>query len=348
MSGIHLTQTVKKGGCAAKIPASDLSRILSSLRLPPTNPDILVDGKLLDDAAVTRISDSLASIHTLDFFTPIVDSPYLFGAIAAANALSDVYAMGGIPKYCLAILAFPATEFHDAVVLEIMQGACNKIAEANAALVGGHSIDDETLKFGLSVYGTVDPRRTWTNAGIRTGDHLILTKPLGTGTLCAGLKRQVYTEENITEATSSMTRLNNIPDILNEELQRHIHAATDITGFGLAGHAMQMAKASDKSLVFDTEMIPLFKMTLDSLKREHLTRAHRTNAEYTKHFILAPRDSLQALTIFDPQTSGGLLLSVASEQSQKIIEKLKPHFPSTTRIGRCLDRQSHEPFVVFE
>jgi selenide,water dikinase len=228
---IALTQTVQKGGCAAKVAASELRRILQQVKFPTAHPALLVDGGLFDDAAIYKVSEDLALVQTLDFFTPIVDTPKLFGQIAAANALSDVYAMGGQPKTALGILAFPIATMPEEVIVDVMQGASDKIAEAEANFVGGHSIDDDTLKFGLSVTGFVHPQFIWSNAGAKAGDHLILTKPLGTGTMTAALKRQEASEDDIMEALLSMATLNNVVQFLNPLLKAHVHAATDTTVF---------------------------------------------------------------------------------------------------------------------
>lgn len=187
---IRLTQTVQKGGCAAKVAALELRKILAEVRFPDVPEELLIGSGTFDDAAIYKVSPDLALVQTLDFFTPIVDSPRLFGRIAAANALSDVYAMGGLPKTAMAIFAFPLATLQESVAVEVLQGACDVIAESGAALVGGHTIDDDTMKFGLSVTGFVHPDRVWSNAGAKPGDVLILTKPLGTGTLTAALKRE--------------------------------------------------------------------------------------------------------------------------------------------------------------
>ena len=183
---MRLTKTVQKGGCAAKVAAVELRKILSQVQFPPTDKNVLVDGGLFDDAAIYKVSNDVALVQTLDFFTPIVDTPNVFGKIAAANALSDVYAMGGEPKTAMAILAFPMATLESHIASEVLQGACDVMKEANVSLVGGHSIDDDTLKFGLSVTGFVHPERIWSNAKAKVGDVLILTKALGTGTLTAG------------------------------------------------------------------------------------------------------------------------------------------------------------------
>ena len=349
----RLTQTVQKGGCAAKISAEVLREVLGKLDFSTQDPNVLVDGKDFDDAGIYQVTPEIALVQTLDFFTPIVDTPFLFGQIAAVNALSDVYAMGGIPKTCMAILAFPLATLDPEIMGEIMAGAQSKIKEAKASLVGGHSIDDDTIKFGLSVTGLVNPKRMWTNKNAKPGNHLILTKGLGTGTLTAGLKNSDYTEAQIQEALDSMTTLNHILDLLTDEEQKSIQAATDITGFGLLGHAMQMAKASQVSFKISFPSLPILNHALDSLKADNLTKAHRTNFSYTKDQVRflpefhqrpvsAPSMKETDLQIlYDPQTSGGLLLSVDPKYSDNILTKLKTRFQKAAIIGEVIARGSH-------
>lgn len=340
---IRLTQTVQKGGCAAKIAAAELRKILSKVQFPPKDSNVLVDGSQFDDAAIYEVNEELALVQTLDFFTPILDTPYLFGKVAAANALSDVYAMGGEPKTALAILAFPLATMDAEVIEQVLQGACDVMKESGVSLVGGHSIDDDTLKFGLSVSGYVHPDRIWTNAGAKVGDHLILTKPLGTGTLTAGLKRDAWGEDSIMDAIQSMSQINRILDLLTDDEASHIHAATDITGFGLAGHAMQMAKASRTSLQFDFQKIPRFQKAMGAVQEGFLTKAHRTNKEYTK-----PSCQYSTITehesqlLFDPQTSGGLLLSLSREHSALILKKLRTRFAHAEVIGQVVEKNEFD------
>lgn len=331
---IKLTQTVQKGGCAAKLAGSELRKILGQVRFPQRPEALLVDGGLFDDAAIYKISKDIALVQTLDFFTPIVDTAKTFGAIAAANALSDVYAMGGRPEVCLAILAFPSQTLPEKVAVDVLQGACDVIAEAKAALAGGHSIDDDTLKFGLSVTGRVHPDRIWTNHKAQIGDALILTKPLGTGALTAALKRQEADESDIESALYSMTRLNNVIDILSEESALGIHAATDITGFGFSGHSLQMAQASKISFEIHWQDLPQFTQTMHFLEKGFLTKAHRANALYTDQKIdTSSLSELQKLLLHDPQTSGGLLLSVDAKNLSKILQEIREHFPFARHIG---------------
>ena len=344
---VRLTQTVQKGGCAAKIPAIELRQILAQVRFPPKRPDIMVDGGLMDDAAIIRINDQLALVQTLDFFTPIVDTPYIFGQIAAANALSDVYAMGGTPQTTMAVLGFPLTVFSQKIIADVLQGASDKIAEAGACLVGGHSIDDDTLKFGLSVTGYVHPDFVWSNATAKTGDLLILTKALGTGTATAALKRGEVAENEIKAELDSMTQLNSILPELEQNEKASIHAATDITGFGIAGHSLQMARASQKHLKISFEKIPCFERTMKFLEAGFLTKAHRSNKDYVQdETILSGLTGLQQQLLFDPQTSGGLLLSVQRSMAQVILKKLQTKFPRCAIIGEVLDSETSQKLEI--
>lgn len=332
---IRLTQTVQKGGCAAKVSALELREILKQVEFPPAAPEVLVDSTTFDDAGIYKISAELALVQTLDFFTPIVDSPYLFGRIAAANALSDVYAMGGTPITAMAIFAFPIATLDRQVAVQILQGAADTIAEACASMVGGHTIDDDTIKFGLSVTGTVHPEKIWTNAKASPGDALILTKGLGTGALTAALKRGEVTEEQIQDGLKSMFTLNNIAKTLAPSQLQKINAATDITGFGLAGHALNLAKASGVSLEINIAQLPQLPNAVELIKQGFLTKAHRTNREYVTDSTNYKNvsDELKLLT-FDPQTSGGLLLSVHAEDAESILLSLKKDFPLAQIIGR--------------
>ncbi len=331
---IKLTQTVQKGGCAAKLSASSLRKILGQVKFPPKSDALLVDGGLFDDAAIYKISKDIALVQTLDFFTPIVDTAKTFGAIAAANALSDVYAMGGRPEVCLAILAFPSQTLPEKIAIDVLQGACDVIAEAKAVLAGGHSIDDDTLKFGLSVTGRVHPDRIWANNKARVGDALILTKPLGTGALTAALKRQEANETDIEAALYSMTRLNNVIDILSEVSTLAIHGATDITGFGFSGHSQQMALASRVSFEIQWQDLPQFSQAMHFLEKGFLTKAHRANALYTEEKIdTSGLSELQKLLLHDPQTSGGLLLSVDANHLERVLKEIVEHFPFARHVG---------------
>ncbi len=342
-NSLRLTQTVQKGGCAAKVAAVELRAILSKVRFPPSPPELIIGAGTFDDAAVYQLpretSAETALVQTLDFFTPIVDTPYLFGQIAAANALSDVYAMGGRPLTAMAILAFPIGLLDSSVAVEVLQGASDTINMSGAALVGGHTIDDDTLKFGLSVTGLVDPKKVWSNAAAKDGDVLILTKPLGTGTLTAALKRGEVTEDQISDATLSMTQLNDISKVLSPDALSSIRAATDITGFGLAGHALNLARASGVSLHIQSSSLPRFTRAIEFLEKGFLTKAHRTNREYLKYEMSeASFQIFGSELLFDPQTSGGLLLTVQADAAEQVVHELSERFPFACRIGTVKSR----------
>lgn len=337
---LKLTQTVQKGGCAAKVAAVELRRILDQVQFPPAPPNLKIGAHTFDDAAVFEMGDissqSSSLVQTLDFFTPIVDSPRWFGRIAAANALSDVYAMGGRPITAMGILAFPLATLDTSIAVEVLQGACDTLKEAGTPLVGGHSIDDDTLKFGLSVTGIVETKQTWSNAQARVGDDLILTKALGTGAITAALKRQALEEADMQEALESMALLNNAATLL-QGLEDAIHAATDITGFGLAGHSFNMAKASGCSFEINSGLLPVLPRALELIEKGYLTKAHRTNREYVEGASDFSRLSEVAVQlVMDPQTSGGLLLSVDPNKTNDVLKKLTTRFSQARKIGRVL------------
>ncbi len=347
MEKTKLTQTVQKGGCAAKIAASELRKILKQVNFPKSNPALLVDGSLFDDAAIYQVNAETALVQTLDFFTPILDSPYTFGKVAAANALSDVYAMGGEPKTAMAILAFPLATLEPEVIVEVMQGASDLLNEAGTPLVGGHSIDDDTLKFGLSVTGFVHPDRVWSNAKAEVGDKLILTKGIGTGTITAALKGGDITEDEMSDAITSMSTLNRVLDLLTSDEAHSIHAATDITGFGLLGHCMQMAKASDKTLNIQFNHLPILPLARKCLEEDWLTKAHRSNAQYVKEDVsLSGINKVDELLLYDPQTSGGLFLSVKASQADQVLNKLKNRFKMAAIVGSVSEASSHKVKVT--
>jgi selenide, water dikinase len=338
METIRLTETVTKGGCAAKLPADDLRAVLGSLKMNSA-PDLVVGTSTMDDACVWDLGDGRCMVQTLDFFTPIVDNPYDFGAIAAANAISDVYAMGGSPKTAMTILAFPASTLPLELLKPLMQGALDKIHEAGACLVGGHSIDDDTLKLGFSVTGFVDKKKVWTNAGLKPGDVLILTKPLGTGTITSGLKSKKASAESIEAAIASMMTLNRVPELLGDF---QISAGTDITGFGLAGHLVQMARASGVSIEIQTAVIPTLTGALDLLRADVLNRAHRTNLRYVEKEVDfgSVAQEYRWLTL-DPQTSGGIVFAVAERDHKQALAAVQAKFPRSAVIGRVTGSAEH-------
>jgi selenide,water dikinase len=333
MDEIRLTQTVNRGGCAAKLPAGELAAFLK--KLSPYRPkELAVGSETLDDACLWDCGDGRYLIQTLDFFTPIVDSPHDFGAIAAANAVSDVYAMGGTPSIALTILAFPAQKLPMELIEPLMQGALDVLNRGKIALAGGHSIDDDTLKLGFSVTGFVEKDQAWRNSGARAGDVLILTKPLGTGTITSTIKSGESNPDWVRSAIQSMTTLNDISAL--RSALRSVHAATDITGFGFAGHAMQMAAASGVEFSIDTKSLPVLPGALECIEQEHLNRAHYSNAKYVetrvKYSGAGTDTSLKWLTV-DPQTSGGLLLSLPKADAPAALRALRDRFEHSAIVG---------------
>ncbi len=336
-SPVRLTHTVTKGGCAAKIAAGTLSEVLRALPAV-SHPDLLVGFDRLDDAAVWRVTPELAIVQTLDFFTPIVDDPFDFGSVAAANALSDVFAMGARPITALTILAFPLGRLPQSVLTALLAGADATIREAGAHLVGGHSIEDDTLKLGFSVTGLVHPQRLWRNAGARPGDALVLTKALGTGTLAGARKHDEIDADTMRQAIDSMRQVNRLD--LPDRLHAAVHAATDVTGFGLLGHALHLAQGSGVTLRLDAAAVPRLAGAEDTLRRGILTKAHGSNGHYVSAHV-GGREGLAEvdwLTLVDPQTSGGLLLAVAPEALDALLDHVRERFVRTAVIGRVEPR----------
>lgn len=317
----RLTQMVKSAGCAAKIFPDILSEALKNIQ-PEMNENVLVGFEGKDDAGVYKINDDLALIHTTDFFTPVVDDPYIFGQIAAANALSDVYAMGGKPVNCLNIVAFPQKEDLQ-ILTEILSGGSDKIKESGAVLIGGHSIDIENIVYGLAVTGTIRPSDLKCNNTAKPGDSLVLTKCLGTGILNNIIKFSELEKSQYNQLIASMTRLNN--NASQCMLKCHANACTDITGFGLAGHSMQMAEASRSVLKFHVKEIPLLNGVTEGINNNMLTRGDKSNREYTKSNIIntGKIDKHLEHVLYDPQTSGGLLISVPEDKANFLMLELE-------------------------
>lgn len=276
-----------------------------------------------DDAGVYKLSDDLALIQTIDFFTPIVDDPYTFGLIAAANALSDIYAMGGKPLTAMNVVCFPIKTMDISVLREILRGGLEKMREAKATLVGGHSIEDTELKYGLSVTGTIHPDHILTNAEAKPGDKLILTKPLGTGIINTAIKAKMASEESIAKVIESMTTLNKAA---SETMQAvGVNSCTDITGFGFLGHACEMTQASAVGMVIYASSIPFFPEAEEYAKTGMVPGGTNRNKKFRDHQIEMD-SSLSPETIdilFDPQTSGGLLISVVKEKADELLNRLK-------------------------
>ncbi len=295
------------------------------------NPNVLVGYDTSDDAGVYRLSDDLALVQTVDFFTPIVDDPYTFGAIAAANSLSDVYAMGGKPISALSVVAFPGGGDMD-VLGDILRGGLDKMIEAGCAVLGGHSVNDPEIKFGYAVTGTIHPGKIKANAGARAGDALVFTKAIGTGVIGTALKRGIASEEAVAAATASMLRLNK--DACEAMLAYDVHGCTDITGFGLVGHAREMAVGSGVTLEIDTASVPLLPGALAAVEAGAVPGGLRNNRDFAECAVDAdPAIPPALLTLmFDPQTSGGLLISLSESDALALCSS----FPEARRIGRVL------------
>lgn len=298
-----------------------MAQVLRQLK-PASHPDLLVGTSTFDDAGVFRIAPDMALVQTVDFFPPLVDDPYDFGRIAAANALSDVYAMGGVPLTALNIVGFPDKELESDVLLEILRGGADICEEANCVVVGGHSVRDAEVKFGLAVTGRVHPNRILTNAGARPGDQLILTKPLGSGVLTSAAKSGKIPAADLNEAIRAMTALNRAASEI--AVQIGVNACTDVTGFGLVGHLFELAEGSGVSVLLRSGAIPLLARTLEMARQGVLTRAAKSTREYLGDRLVVHPSVEDALAgvLLDAQTSGGLLLSVFAENADRIINEL--------------------------
>jgi selenide,water dikinase len=319
---IDLLQMVEYGGCSAKISPKQLEDILKYLPLP-NDPNILVDIDTHDDAGVYRVNDDLALVLTTDFFPPVCSDPYEFGQIAAANSISDVYAMGGDPVLALNIMMFPAEKLPMEAYAEILKGGFDKATEAGVRIIGGHTIDDFPPKYGLAVVGYIHPLKIMTNAGARPGDLLILTKPVGTGVILAGHRLGMVSDKDFNEAKTLMKLLNKSGAEVMKKY--NIKGATDVTGYGLAGHALKMARASKVSLKINMKDVPLIGNSYKLIDEGCIPGAAFRNHDYAEKDIAFATDldyNLKMLA-FDAQTSGGLLFSAPAEEADQILDDLK-------------------------
>jgi selenide, water dikinase len=354
---VKLTSMAKAAGCAAKLNPATLDAVLRKLPRQ-SDPNVLVGFDTNDDAGIYRQSDELALVQTVDFFTPIVDDPHLFGQIAAANALSDVYAMGGRPISSLSIVGFP--EKGDPEILEqIIRGGLEKMSEAKCGVIGGHSIRNEDMLFGYAVTGVVNPDRFWRNVGARTGDALIFTKPLGTGVITTALKKDRAAPESLTAAITAMTTLNRAAAEALREVEdpsaksRPIHAVTDVTGFGLLGHAREMslgdpARAIEPvSFEIDHAAFDYFPGAVEAAREGHLSGGLKNNRAFVGDcvgFDSGVSREYQDL-LFDPQTSGGLLVAITPVAADAALAALQRHGVSARRVGLVVAKRSPLIFV---
>jgi selenide,water dikinase len=350
----------KAAGCAAKLSPSILDSVLRTLPRQ-VNANVLVGFETSDDAGIYRLSPELALVQTADFFTPIVDDPGLFGQIAAANALSDIYAMGGKPISSLSLVGFP--EKGDPAILgEILRGGQAKMSEAGCTVLGGHSIRDDELKFGYAVTGLVHPERFWRNVGARPGDVLILTKPIGTGVITTALKKGRASAESVAAATASMARLNRaaaealVQTDANRASNRagvSIHAVTDVTGFGLLGHAREMALGHPAtgipcvSIEMDHSRIEYLPGAVECAREGNASGGLHNNREFIGDCVTFS-DSVPEeyrLLLFDPQTSGGLLVAIAPDAAPSALEALAQQGVQARQIGRVKEKTSSLIFI---
>jgi selenide,water dikinase len=302
----------------------DLSEIVKDFAgAAKSDPNLLVGFETGDDAGVYRLTDEIALVQTVDYITPVVDDPYLYGQVAAANSISDVYAMGGKPLTAMNLCNFPARGIDRADLRRIMEGGYSKVREAGATLVGGHTVRDDELKYGLSVTGIIDPKRILTNTGARPGDHLVLTKPIGTGVVITGHRRGLVSDELLGRAVGWMATLNR--DACEAMLEFDSHACTDITGFGLSGHAIGVAKGSNVRLRMRFSDIPKYAESLDLIGQGVATSVTASNLQVTKgHLTFSGRfPEEQTWLIVDPQTSGGLLISLPPDQAVELVRRLR-------------------------
>ncbi len=334
---VRLTQQVKAGGCASKLPPGSLRAVLSNLPVQD-DKNLLVGFETSDDAGIYQIAPNLALVQTVDFFTPLVDDPFTFGQIAATNALSDVYAMGGRPVSALALVCFPQSG--DLGTLEeIMRGGLAQMTEAGCTVVGGHSVRDDEMKFGYAVTGTIDPAQVKTNARAVPGDELILTKAIGTGVITTALKQGKAEQAWVDAAVKSMTTLNRAAAEVAGRFGG-VHAMTDITGFGLMGHGREMAVGSGVTLEIETASVPLIEGALDAVRAGAVPGGLLSNREFAECMVsdvegAAFSDEVRML-MYDPQTSGGLLISVAAEQADELVESMRAAGVGAVRIGRVV------------
>jgi selenide,water dikinase len=319
---IRLTAFSHGAGCACKLSPEDLRTVLGLVRgmEPPTDPDLLVGFDTADDAAVYRLRDDLAIVVTTDFFTPIVDDPFDWGRIAATNALSDVYAMGGTPVLALNLVAWPRETLPFELLARVLDGGASVARHAGCLIAGGHSIDDAEPKYGLAVVGTVDPRAVLTNSAAQPGDALVLTKPIGLGVISTAVKRDRAGDADIARAVEVMTTLN--AGARDAALAVGVHAATDVTGFGLLGHLRELCVGSDVGAVVDAAAVPVIDGVPELLAAGMVAGGTQRNHAFVAPDVdFGPLDTAAQMLLCDAQTSGGLLLAVAPEHAARLVSE---------------------------
>ncbi len=316
-------------------------------RLPKQDPvpELIVGHETSDDAGVYQITDSIALIQTVDYFTPIVDDPYMFGQIAAANSLSDVYAMGGEPKTVMNIVGYPIKKLGPDMLADILRGAADKVKEAGAITVGGHSIDDQEPKFGLSVTGVVHPEKVWKNVGAKPGDVLVLTKPIGVGIITTGIKRNAVTQDQEQIVTETMAMLNKTAALVLMDF--HPHAVTDVTGFGLLGHSSEMARGSDVCFEISFSQVPILEGAVELAKSGVIPGGSKSNHKWLQDDVGYENILLEEqLTLCDAITSGGLLVSIPEEEAASFVDRLHENrLGQASIIGRVTEKKDKLIYV---
>lgn len=335
---VSLTQFVESAGCASKINQSDLKIVLAGLPAV-SDPRVLVSADTCDDAGVFKLNDELALVQSVDVFTPNVDDPYTFGQIAAANSLSDIYAMGGKPLTALSIVGFPIETMSHKVMNQMLRGGIDKMREAGVEVIGGHSIKDTEIKFGFSVTGEVNPKKIITNDKAKPGDVLILTKPLGTGVISFAHQLKRASQESLETISRSMAELNKIAS--EAMVKAGVTTATDVTGFGLMGHLSEMVAQSRVTVEVYVNKVSLFEGVLDCIREEIISGAIERNKEFAAQYVSIEKGvSVEIETaLYDPQTSGGLLIAINSDQGEEFVKKLKEEgVESAAIIGRIVSK----------
>jgi selenide,water dikinase len=317
---------------------------LSELKIPG-NPKVLVGIETADDAGVYLINDELALVQTVDFFTPIVDDPFDYGRIAALNSINDVWAMGGTPITALAVTCFPKKGVDFSILSDIMRGGLSVLTENNVALIGGHSVDNSQIMFGYSVTGIIDPRRILTNAHARVGDAIVLTKPIGTGIISTGIKFEKASEGVVSASLKTMLLSGQEAATAMQEIGAH--AATDVTGFALLGHAWELARGSNITIEIDAANVPVIEGALDLAKQGCLTSGDKTNRKYVGTDITFAEEVGEDMqrVLFDPQTAGGLLISLPPDLAEQLIKRLRKTYNDIAVIGHVVERREHSLIV---
>lgn len=338
-AAVRLTQRVKAGGCASKLAPGVLNHVLS--RLPAQHDDnLLVGFATADDAGVYRINDRQALVQTVDFFTPMVDEPYIFGQIAATNALSDIYAMGGRALTALSIVCFPQNEGPQ-LLEEILRGGLSVMRDAGCVVLGGHSVRDPEIKFGYAVTGLIDPNSVFRNNTAQPGDALVLAKAIGTGVITTALKQGRAENTAVHAAIASMTKSNRIASEIAARAEFQVHSMTDVTGFGLMGHAREMALGSGVRLVIDAASVPLIEGAVSAGTGGCIPAGLIANREFAECVVEDAAnsvidDTVRAL-LYDPQTSGGLLIALPAASAERLVAELREAGYPAAQIGRVVD-----------